>query len=174
MKKKTESILAAMNVLSWVVFIGLLIKAGVILISYGVSIGNPEAAKNLYRGMDLYNIRKFDLWHYTTMVSFIVAIILLEVYIAFLVIKVLSKVKLSNPFTTEVSKCLEKISYFILGVWVVSMLFNIHISWLSKSIDGLKDHLVPGEFIFLAGVVFIFSQIFKKGVEIQSENELTV
>jgi hypothetical protein len=30
------------------------------------------------------------------------------------------------------------------------------------------------EFIFMAGVVFIMSQAFKRGVEIQSDNDLTI
>jgi hypothetical protein len=34
--------------------------------------------------------------------------------------------------------------------------------------------VVSGETLFLAGVVFVIAQIFKKGVEIQSENELTI
>ena len=75
-----------MNVLAWVTFIGLMIKAGAILISYGVSTVNPQAAKNLYMGQDLYNLLEFSFWHYTSTVSFMAAILLLEAYIAFLVI----------------------------------------------------------------------------------------
>ncbi len=174
MKIRTEQLLAVMNVLAWVTFIGLMIKAGAILISYGVSIANPEAAKNLYRGMDLYKLRQFSFWHYTSMVSFEVALAALEAYIAYLVIKVLSKIKLTNPFTIGISNMLEKLSYFILGTWVTVMLYNAHTKWLLKRIDGLQENLISGEFIFLAGVVFVIAQIFKRGVEIQSENELTI
>jgi len=39
---------------------------------------------------------------------------------------------------------------------------------------GMKGELISGEIHLLAGVIFVISQIFKKGVEIQSENELTV
>lgn len=163
-----------MNVLSWVVFLGLLVKAGAILISYGVSVGNPAGAKNLYMGLDLYAIRQFNFWHYTGTVALMSALLVLEAYIAFLVIKVLSRIKLTNPFTMEVSKTLERISYIILLAWATAMLFNAHATWLSKRIQGLQENLVSGEFILLAGVVFVISQIFKKGVEIQSENELTV
>lgn len=174
MKTKTDTLLTVMNVLSWLALIGLIVKAGAILISYGVSIGNPIAAKNLYMGLNLYNLRQYDFWHYTGTVSLMIAILVLEAYIAFLVIKVLSKIKMANPFTIEVSKNLEKISYIILLTWVTAMLYNGHAEWLSKRIAGLQENLISGEFILLAGVVFVFSQIFKKGVEIQSENELTI
>ena len=174
MRTKTENLLLAMNVLSWVTFIGLLIKAGAILISFGISIANPEGAKNLYRGWNLFSLRQSGMGDYTASVSFMVAIILLEAYIAFLVIKALTKIKMANPFTMEVSGLLEKISYFLLGTWVTAMLYNAHTSWLSKRYAGLQEHSISGEFIFLAGIVFVISQIFKRGVEIQSENDLTI
>jgi hypothetical protein len=174
MKTKTEKILAAMNVLSWVTFIGLLIKAGAILITYGVSIGNPDGAKDLYRGLNLYTLRQYDLWYYTSAVSFMVSIAIMEAYMAYLVIRVLSKIKLASPFTIEVAKLLEKISYVIFGIWIIAMLFNGYTKWLLKRVEGMPENWTSGEFIFLAGVVFLISQIFKKGVELQSENELTV
>jgi hypothetical protein len=174
MKTKTDTLLAVMNVLSWVTLIGLIVKAGAIIISYGVSIRNPAGAKNLYMGWDLYNLRQFDFWHYTGTVLLMIAILLSEAYIAFLVTRVLAKIKMTNPFTMEVSKILEKIGYFILLTWVAAMLYNGHITWLSKRITGLQENLISGEFLLMAGVVFVFSQIFKKGVEIQTENELTV
>jgi hypothetical protein len=174
MKTKTEQILAVMNVLAWITFIGLMVKAGAILVSYGISTFNLFPPKNLYKGLDLSQLKEFSFFHYTVSVSFMVAILILEAYVAFLVTSALSKIKMANPFTIEVSHILERISYFILGIWIVAMLSNVHTGWLSKRVDGLQLNTIPGEFIFLAGVVFVFSQIFKKGVEIQSENELTV
>jgi hypothetical protein len=174
MRTKTEQILAAMNILSQVVFIGLLIQAGAILVSYGVSITNPNGARNLYMGLDLYNLRQFNFWHYTLTISFMVALPILKAYVAFLVVKAIARIKLSNPFRIEVSRLLERISYFIFGIWVLAMLYNAHIAWLSKITTGLQQNWISGEFILLAGVIFVISQIFKKGVEIQSENELTV
>ncbi len=171
---KTVAILTTMNVLAWITFFGLLVKAGAILFSYSVSIINPEGAKNLYMGLNLSNIKEYDFWHYTGIVSMLVAILLIEAYTAYLVTKVLSKIKMTNPFTVEVVSIMERISYFIFGTWVVVMLYDAQIGWLSKNVQGLEGHYISGEFIFLAGVVFVFSQIFKKGVEIQSENELTV
>lgn len=174
MKTKTEQILGVMNVLSWVAFIGLTIQAGAILVSYGVSTVNPEAAKNLYKGLNLYSLMQFNFWHYTLTVSFMIALCLLKAYVAYLVVKILSKIKLSSPFTVEVSELMERISYFILALWVIAMVYNLHTAWLVKKIAALQENFVSGEFIFLAGVIFVMAQIFKKGVEIQSENELTV
>jgi hypothetical protein len=174
MRNKTETLLAVMNVLAWLTFVGLLIKAGAILISYAVSIGNPEASKNLYEGLNLSGIRQFSFWQYTGTVSLMIAIPVLESYVAFLMIKVLSKIKMVNPFKIEISRLLEKISYFILVTWFLAMIYDMHLKWLSKHVAGIEQNLISLEFIFLAAIVFVIAQIFKKGVEIQSENELTI
>jgi len=174
MKTKTNTILVIMNVLAWITFIGLMVKAGAILVSFGVSVSHPEAAKNLYMETNLYNLMQFDFVHYTVVVVMWVAILILEAYTAFLVTRVLSRIKMTNPFTPEVSKDIEKIAYVILLIWVAAMLYNGYQQWLAKQITGWEENLIPAEFILMVGVVFVFSQIFKKGVEIQSENELTV
>jgi len=174
MKTKTETILTVMNVLAWITCIGLWIKAGAILVSFAVTLLNPEGAKDLYEGLDLSSVRQISLWQYAGVISFKIAITLMEAHIAFLVIKVLSTIKMSNPFTIQVSNLLEKISYVMFSTWIIAMISDAQVKWLSKSIGGLEQNLISGEFIFLAGVVFVISQVFKKGVQIQLENELTV
>ena len=86
----------------------------------------------------------------------------------------LSKMSLMNPFKMEVAQKLEKISHLLFGTWIVGMLGSAHSAWLMKLTGQLYGNWVSGEFIFMAGLVFIISQVFKRGVEIQSENELTV
>ena len=171
---KTKQILTVMHILGWVAFIGFLIEGGVILFSYGISCVNPDGAKNLYKGLNLYDLRQFNFWHYTLSVSFMVAISIFKAWVSFLIIKTLSKFNLKNPFTMEVSRKLEQISYVSFGTWLVTMLSNAHKGWLLKITGELHGNWISGEFIFMIGVVFIISQVFKRGVEIQSENELTV
>ena len=58
--------------------------------------------------------------------------------------------------------------------WGAIILYNGQLKWLSKQVAGLQDRSLSAELIFYAGLVFVIAQIFKKGVEIQTENELTV
>ena len=88
-KTKTETILVIMNVLTWIIFIGLMIEAGAILVSYGVSIINPKMVIKMYKGFDFYSLSQYDFWHYTGIISFKAAILIIEAYTAYLVIKVL-------------------------------------------------------------------------------------
>ena len=173
-KTRTEQILTVMHILAWVAFVGYLIEAGAILLTFGVSCVNPEAAKNLYKGLNLYNLRQFNFWHYTLLISFMIALSIMKSFIWYLVIKTFSKISLVNPFTMDVAKILERISYVLFGTWIVGMLSNAHSGWLLKNTGNLFGNWVTGEFVFVAGLVFIISQVFKRGVEIQTENELTV
>ncbi len=173
-KTKTETILTVMNVLTWITFIGLMIEAGAVLISYGVSISYPKAAMNMYKGLDFYSLSNYDFWQYTGIVTLKAAILIIEAYTAFLVIKVLSKIKITNPFTMDVAKRLENIAYTLILAWVAIMFYNGQLKWLSKTVADLQNRSLPNELIIYAGLVFVIAQIFKKGVEIQIENELTV
>jgi hypothetical protein len=173
-KSRTEQILMVMHVLAWIAFIGLCIKAGAILISYGVSLVNPEAAKNLYNHLNLDNLQHFSFIHYSLTVSLIVSYMAMKANLIYLVIKSLSKVNLANPFTYDMTRLLEKISYVLAGIWAVAIMSNAYTSWLMKRAGAFDATLSSGEFLFMAGLVFIISQVFRRGVELQSENELTI
>ncbi len=173
-KTKTETILVVMHVLAWITFIGLMIEASAVLVTYGVSIFNPNAVTKMYKGLDFYSLSQYDFWHYTGIISLKAAILIIEAYTAFIVIKVLSAIKITNPFTMDVAQRLEKIAYMLILAWCAILLYNGQLKWLSKAVAGLQERSLPVELIFYAGLVFVIAQIFKKGVEIQTENELTV
>ena len=173
-KTRTQQILTVMRILAWVAFVGFMIEAGAILVSYAISCVNPEAARNLYKGINLYTLRQFNFWHYTLSVSFLVALSGMKSFVFFLAIKTLAKVNMMNPFKIEVAVIIQRIGYVLLGTWFVAMLKNAHTYWLLKQTGELHGDWVATEFVFMAGLVFIISQVFKRGVEIQSENELTV
>ncbi len=173
-KTRTEQILKIMLILTWIAFIGLLIEAGAILVSYLVSWANPEAAKDLYQGLDWYPLRQLNFWYYTQAISFKIALPIMKALMCFWLIKILSKVNLKIPFSPQVVRGLERISYALLGVCLVAVFNNLHVAWLAKKTGIILGEFPFEEFLFVAGLVFILSQVFKRGVEIQSENELTI
>jgi hypothetical protein len=173
-KTRTGQVLAVMHVLAWVAFIGFLINAGAILVSTGVSLVNADAAKDLYRGLDLSHLRQMNWFYYMWAISLMLAIPVMKAMIWLLVIRILSVLTPEDPFKMEVAQKLERISYLLLGTWIVGMVGNVKHSWFAKITGELPGVDVSEEFIFMAGLVFIISQVFKRGVEIQSENDLTV
>jgi len=173
-KTRTEQILKILNILAWLAFTGFMIEAGSIVVSYIVSIINPMAAQKMYKALNLESLKQFSLMHYTIHVSFMVLLPLLKSLVWFMAIKAISKLNMKNPFKMEVALQLEAISYVLLGTWIIVMLNTAHTEWLIKNTGEKLVNGDSGEFIFAAGLVFIISQVFKRGVEIQRENELTV
>lgn len=179
MKTRTKQILAIMNIISWVIFVGVCIKTGSILYSFFVSLViNPEAAKNLHSGLNLSNLYSFNIWHYATVVSLIFFLSGLKAYIFYFVIKIFLKINFVHPFSTDVSLLISRISYVALGIGILTLSANSYCDWLTKkgvTFPPLQAYLGgAAEFLLLGGIIFMIAQVFKKGIEIQSENELTV
>jgi hypothetical protein len=170
---KTHRLLKVMHFIAWLVFIGLCIKTGAILISYLVSIQNPDAAKNLYAGLDLSEYYNFSFVQYSFIVAYKIILFAVEAFIAFLVINLLKKLNINQPFNTNVQRLMKHISYGVFYLWILAIVHNTHLQFI-----GIKYHfkmeLFSSDFIFLAGIIFIFAQIVKRGIEIQNENELTI
>jgi hypothetical protein len=111
-------------------------------------------------------------------VSLIIALSALKAYIFYLVIKIFLKLNLHKPFSTEVSVLISRISHVALEIGIITLIANGYCEWVIKRGVGLPDlgAYLNGavEFLLLGGIIFLIAQIFKKGIEIQSENELTV
>jgi hypothetical protein len=90
------------------------------------------------------------------------------------VIKLFSKFDENSPFNQELSNLIIRISYFSLFTGLIALIGTGYSKWLGrKDIPVLFDWGAE-EFLFMSGVIFIVALFYKRGVEIQSENELTV
>lgn len=179
MKTKTKNILSIMHVIMWIVFIGTCIKTGAILYSFFVSLViNAIAAKDLHLGLNLSELYQYNSSHYIGMVSFVICLYALRAYITYLVIKIFLKINLVNPFSNDVASLIKKISGVAFLIGILTIVANSYSNWLMKReipLNNLHEYLQgKAEFLFMAGIVFIIAQVFKRGIEIQSENELTV
>ncbi len=170
---KTKTILKIMHVLSWIAFIGLSIKVGAILISYFVSLGNENAAKDLYEGINYFDYKQSSMVHYTILIGYRVLQFALQAYIAFLVIKLLSSLNIQRPFNGNALKKMQTISFSLIFLWAIVVAHNIHVGILEAT-TGIKATLLSSEFVYIAGIVYVFSLLFKRGLEFQSENDLTI
>jgi Protein of unknown function (DUF2975) len=179
MKSRTKQVLLVLHIIAWIIFLGLCVKTGSILYSFFVSLAiNAEGAKNLHLGLDLSDLYRFNTRHYVTIVLYIVFLSGLKAYLFYLVIKIFQKINFVNPFSTEVSFLISKIGQVALGIGVLTLVAVGYVAWLTKqgvTFPDLQQYLGGGgEFLLLGGIIFIIAQVFKRGIEIQSENELTV
>ena len=88
------------------------------------------------------------------------------------------KMDLSKPFNDFVAKQISQISYFTLSIGVLSYVARqsaknlIHHGFVTDNLDQFWAD--SQAFIIMGAVIYIIATIFKKGVEIQNENDLTV
>lgn len=171
---RTGQILTVLKILAWMAFFGFVVSAGVFLFSYISSYWNPGGAKNIKEGLNLLQLRQENFTLYTVLMAFSFIMTILKAIVWWMVAKLIDKIKLENPFTMEVAHRLEYISYSLFTVWVLSVTGGGFVAWLGEKAGNLNDSWNTGEFLFMAGLIFVISQIYKRGVELQSENELTV
>jgi hypothetical protein len=182
-KTRTEKTLKIINVLAWIIFVGTLVKSGIILISFIITLFKPESVvfKDIgvfgvgtSPGTYFYEIRESHLWNYIFYVITIILWTLTKSYLAYLIIKLLSKINLINPFSIEIANRIVKISYTLIFIWGFSFVVNFFDKWAALTIGLEPQFEVRGEFLFIAGLVYLIGNIFKRGVEIQNENKLTI
>ncbi|SNR95158.1 Protein of unknown function [Belliella buryatensis] len=167
------------TVVIWSIFIGLCIKAGALIMNTTYSFFNPVVAKNLYEGLDLYGLLKENYWYYLGAVSFMIIIQVLKAVIFLLMIKIFLAINLKQPFSLTIFNLIEKISYVSLQVGILTIFSSHYFKWLAKrgfDLPPVSPAYVSGafEYLFMAALIYALAQVFKRGTEIQSENELTV
>ncbi len=177
MKIKTETILTVSKFLALLGGIWYSILCGSQLLTLVASFINPDWAKRTYEvDLNIFSIREHSIGFYVYAMCLTIAISAIKALIWYVVFELLLKLKLQTPFSMEVEKKLERIAYLLLGVWIVGSIFwKTYIYYLSKATGvQLTTNNSGDEYLFLAGIIYIISQVFKRGIEIQEENQLTV
>ena len=177
MKIKTETILTVSKYLALLGGVWYCILWGSQLTTLVASFINPDWAKRTYEvDLNLFSIRDHSTSFYVYAMCLTITVSVLKACVWYVVFDLLSKLKLQNPFSREVEKKLERIAYLLLGVWIVSNIFwKTYIYYLTKETGiQLPANTSGDEYLFMAGIIYIISQVFKRGIEIQEENDLTV
>ncbi len=182
MKSNSKLIYLVLSVLSWIIFIGLCIEAGAIIFNLVYTlIVNNAGTSHLYKKIDLTALFQFDKGFYIVIVSIMCIVAVLKTIIFYLIIKIQSdkKISLEKPFTEDVAKFIITSSIFTL---FIGFFCNMGANYTDRFIkQGIKmpdiealQFTGAGVWVFMAVTLFLIAQIIKKGIEIQSENELTV
>jgi hypothetical protein len=64
MSKKNDVILKALNVVSWVIFIGLCIEAGALIFNFILTFFKPIASHDIYKGLNLSEMYENNFSHF--------------------------------------------------------------------------------------------------------------
>ncbi len=182
MKITTRQILKILNVLSWIIFIGVCIEAGGSIFSaFYTLVINPINAATFWEGNDLSGLYKYDPGHFFGETLLISIAGVLKACMFYLIIKILhdKKLNMSQPFSREVRLFVIRVSYLAFGIAFFTEWGVKYTEWLVKQGVKMPDtqHLRLGGadvWLFMSVTLYVIAQIFKRGIEIQTENELTV
>lgn len=178
MSKTNNFVFKALHIVAWVIFVGLCIEAGGLIVNFIFSIFKPELIQNLYQKLDVTEMYKESKMAFFGVYSFIIVISILKAYLFYIVIRLMYKMDLAKPFNSFVSKQFLQISYYTLSIGLLSYIARqyvknlMHHGFATKSLNPFWAD--SQAFILMGAVIYIIAIIFKKGVDIQNENDLTV
>jgi hypothetical protein len=163
---------------AWLIFVGLCIEAGGLIVNFFFHLYNPAFVQNLYQKLDLTEMYKESRLAFFGIYSFILIISILKACLFYIVINLMHKMNLSKPFSSFVARQISQISYYTLSIGLLSYIARqsaknlMHHGFVT---DNLNQFWADSQaFVLMGAVIYIIATIFKKGVDIQNENDLTV
>ena len=182
MSTKTDYAFIALNLISWIIFIGLCYEAGATIFSMVFTLFfNPFGAGKMWDAMNLSELYNFNQSYYVTIASLMIITAVLKALMFYLIVKIFhdKKFDLLHPFNEPVRKFIVNIAWLALGIGLFSF-------WGAKDTESFVaegvnmpniQHLKLGGadvWLFMGVALLVIGRVFKKGIEIQNEIDLTV
>lgn len=182
MSSKPDYIFKALNVVSWIIFIGVCIEAGgFITNSFFTLLLHPVGASKFWTEVNLSELYNYNQSYYVTVISLMIIVAVMRALMFYFIVKIFhnKKLNLSEPFNESIRRFILRIAYLGLGIGMFSF-------WGAKYTEGLVSQGVrmpelqylrmggADVWLFMGITLLVIAHIFKKGIEIQNENDLTV
>lgn|SRR5690606_17162013 len=178
MSNRNNFIWKLIQVICWVIFIGYCMQTGGLLFNYIYSLFKPIATHNLYLGLDLSELYSGSKLLYTLVFTLIIIISTLKAYVFYFAIKLFKTLNFVKPFTEGISEINFKITYFTFSIGIISIIAQAIISKISEigyNVGSVVTFWEDGDaYLLMSAILFVITLIFKKGIELQNENDLTV
>lgn len=177
MNTQTRFIFRVVNVLIWVVFIGLCIRTGTYIFNLILNLFFEVGDLNdLFESRNLNGrvLLEFGRGHHYAMFALIIIFSAMQAYLAWLAVKIFTWLRPERPFSGDVTWLIRQMSYVALGAGVMALAAEGYTAWIIKQGIDITNNWNGGSFLLLAGIIYIIAEVFRKGTELQNENELTV
>ncbi|HQQ98185.1 MAG TPA: DUF2975 domain-containing protein [Cyclobacteriaceae bacterium] len=180
--KDTVLMLKGLRVLTWIIFVGVCIEAGGSIFSSAYTLLiNPVNASTYWVYNDLSGLYRFDPGHFLAEILLIIIASVLKAILFYLILMLLidKKLSIARPFNDQVRRFLLQGAALSFGIGLFMASGVKYTEWLVSQGVTMPDtqQLRLGGadvWLFMGVILFIIAQIFKRGIEIQTENELTV
>lgn len=178
MSTTNNFVFTVLKIIAWIIFVGLCIEAGGLVVNFIFSIVNPAFVSKLYQKLDLSDMYAKSKWAFFSMYSFILVIALLKAGLFYKLIMLLTKIDPLKPFSDFAARQILEISYYTFAIGFFSYFARQSAKTVAHH-GYLTDNLNPfwedaQAFILMGAVVYVIAQIFKRGLDLQNENDLTV
>lgn len=178
----SQDILKTVNIIAWIIFIGLCIEAGgIVFNAFYTLLINPIGAKNFWMKADLSGVYSFDKGYFLVVISLMSIVSILKALMFYLIIKLFHNpdFQFTQPFNRTLDKFISNLAYLSFGIGLFSIWGNRYCEWLTLkeiAVPSLQSLRMAGGdvWLFMCAILFVIAFIVKRGVEIQTENELTV
>lgn len=177
----TQQILKLLHIFSWIIFIGLCIDAGGFIFNTTFSYFKPIGAQYYWNHLNLSDLYKFDKGRFLITGLYSCIVVVLKAILFYLIVKVFleKKVNLAQPFNNAIQKFILNSAYLTFGIGLFSSWGTTNVEWLISQgvkLPSIQDLKLGGAdvWFFMSIFLFVIAQIFKRGIELQEEHELTI
>lgn len=178
MSKRNDFIWKSIQLICWIIFAGYCVQTGALIFNFIYSLFRPIATQNLHLGLDLSEMYHRSKALYAFLFIVIIAVSAVKGYLFYLVIKVFKTLNLVKPFSEDVSVFISRITYCACMIGLISVAAH---QFTKKLIEkGIDVSVVDrywndwGAYLMMSAILFVISLIFKKGIALQHENDLTI
>jgi len=178
MSKRNNFVFIVLQIIAWLIFVGLSIEACGLLVNFVFSVFKPEFVGNLYQKLDLSKMYQQSRWVFFGMYGFLLFVSFLKAILFYILIILQFKLNLSKPFSSYVADKIKIIAYYTFSIGIISLIARqvakslLHSGYETEKLTQFWEDGTA--FILMSAVVYVIAQIFKRGVELQNETDLTV
>lgn len=181
-KITTQHMLKIVYGLAWILFVGICIELGGFIFNTIFSLViNPAGAQRFWNETNLAPLLNYGSNHFVSITSLMIIVTGLKALLFYLIVKLLhdKKLNLSHPFNKDVCRFIFNFMYITFGIGLFTLWGGNYTNWfISKgvSMPSLEKLKFGGAdvWLFMGVVLLVLAQIFKRGIELQEENELTI
>ena len=127
-----------------------------------------------YQNIDFTKIWQEDPAAFNILTLCALLISMLEIKLFNSALKLLKKYNLSNPFDSDQTNHLRRISMLALAVGLTSLILKLYIEISVSNTIVLSTQMGDISFLWLAAIIYIVSLMHEKGHHLQSVNDLTI
>lgn len=178
---KTKPILLILTILSGMLFVGLSIVAGAYVVNMVFALIKPELVPKLMQQADLSDLYRFNKNYYFLLHVFLSIVAILKVVMFYFITFILmdKRLNIQAPFNKLMERFITKLSFISLLIGITSLFgssFTERLIEKGVKMPQLQQMHIGGAdvWLFMAIILIVITQVFKRGMELQTENDLTV